>query len=318
MVSIDIYINETTRHADLILPPASPLTQTTTTSCSSAFAVRRVARFNAALRERGAHERADWEIVNGLGAALLASGRKAVARVLRRRALIAAGLAQGDSGLDLATLRGRPHGRRPPGAARALAARRPLPLRADATNAPAGLLDELARFAARDRRRATGAWLLIGRRDVRSNNSWMHNAPRLAKGKPRHQLLMHPDDMAARGLRDGMRVRVRSRVGAIETDVLGDAAAAGRVACLPHGFGHGRAGVRMARAAALPGESYNDLTDALASRGRLRQRRAQRACRSSRGAGEPRPLPALLGHLHEPCWSSGENAPVEGLNARTR
>jgi anaerobic selenocysteine-containing dehydrogenase len=95
----------------------------------------------------------------------------------------------------------------------------------------------------------------------------MHNAPRLAKGKPRHQLLMHPDDMAARALSDGMQVRVSSRVGAIVTDVLGDPGLRPGVACLPHGFGHGRAGVRLARASLLPGESYNDLTDALAVEG---------------------------------------------------
>jgi anaerobic selenocysteine-containing dehydrogenase len=78
---------------------------------------------------------------------------------------------------------------------------------------------------------------------------------------------MHPDDMAARALSDGMQVRVSSRVGAIVTDVLGDPGLRPGVACLPHGFGHGRAGVRLARAAALPGESYNDLTDALAVEG---------------------------------------------------
>jgi anaerobic selenocysteine-containing dehydrogenase len=73
--------------------------------------------------------------------------------------------------------------------------------------------------------------------------------------------------MAARGLVDGARVAVRSRVGAIHTEVLGDPGLRPGVACLPHGFGHGRDGVRLARAVQVPGESYNDLTDPLAIEG---------------------------------------------------
>jgi len=130
------------------------------------------------------------------------------------------------------------------------------------------LLAELERFAARERADIADDGLrLIGRREVRNNNSWMHNAPRLAKGKPRHQLLMHPDDMRARGLQDGGRVAVRSRIGEIRTDVLGDAGLMPGVACLPHGFGHGRPGIQLGRASTVPGESYNDLTDRLAVEG---------------------------------------------------
>jgi anaerobic selenocysteine-containing dehydrogenase len=89
----------------------------------------------------------------------------------------------------------------------------------------------------------------------------MHNAPRLVKGKPRHHLEMHPDDLAARGLSDGERVRIRSRVGHVDVEVHASDAVRVGVVCLPHGFGHGRAGTRMARAAQVEGPSYNDLTD---------------------------------------------------------
>jgi len=109
---------------------------------------------------------------------------------------------------------------------------------------------------------ATGDLLLIGRRHVRSNNSWMHNAPRLVKGKPRHALQMHPADLAARGLNDGAMVRVVSRVGAIEVAVESTDDMRRGVVCLPHGFGHGMADTRLARANAVVGPSYNDLTDA--------------------------------------------------------
>jgi anaerobic selenocysteine-containing dehydrogenase len=265
MVSIDIYINETTRHADLILPPASPLTQDHYDSIFNA--VRRVARLNRALHPRGDDERADWEIVSGLGAAYAASAGKEWRALPPPRDLIAIGLARGDSGLDLAALEAAPHGLdlgplRPSLLARLQTASGCIEC------APPALLAELKRFAARERTdMAKDGLRLIGRREVRSNNSWMHNAPRLAKGKPRHQLLMHPDDMAARGLQEGGRVAVRSRIGEIRTEVVGDAGLMPGVACLPHGFGHGRPGIQLARASALAGESYNDLTDPLAIEG---------------------------------------------------
>ena len=102
---------------------------------------------------------------------------------------------------------------------------------------------------------------LIGRRHVRSNNSWMHNSRRLVKGKPRHQLFMHPDDLAARGLRGGDQVRVCSRVGAVEVEVMATDAIMRGVVSLPHGWGHARPGVALRVAGALQGQSANDLTD---------------------------------------------------------
>jgi len=102
---------------------------------------------------------------------------------------------------------------------------------------------------------------LIGRRDIRSNNSWMHNAPRLIKGKPRHQLLMHPDDLAARGIVDGVDVRVRSVIGSVTVAVKSCDDLMRGVVSLPHGFDHRRAGTRLTRAATLDGASYNDISD---------------------------------------------------------
>ncbi|MDQ0979366.1 anaerobic selenocysteine-containing dehydrogenase [Pseudomonas synxantha] len=126
--------------------------------------------------------------------------------------------------------------------------------------APAVILADLARFEAQPVPVADEL-LLIGRRHVRSNNSWMHNYHRLVKGKPRHQLLMHPDDLARRQLNDGQRVRVSSRIGMIEVDVLASLDMMPGVVSLPHGWGHGRPGVQMSIASAQPGASANDLTD---------------------------------------------------------
>ena len=103
---------------------------------------------------------------------------------------------------------------------------------------------------------------LIGRRQLRSNNSWMHNAPRLMKGRDRCTLLIHPDDAAARGLASGDRARVRSRVGEVEVPVEVSPTVMPGVVSLPHGFGHDRPGVRLRVASRQPGVSMNDLTDA--------------------------------------------------------
>ena len=122
------------------------------------------------------------------------------------------------------------------------------------------ILADLARFAAQPVPVADEL-LLIGRRHVRSNNSWMHNYHRLVKGKPRHQLLMHPDDLTRRQLSDGQRVRVSSRTGMIEVEVVASADMMPGVVSLPHGWGHGRPGVQMSIANSQPGASANDLTD---------------------------------------------------------
>ncbi len=107
----------------------------------------------------------------------------------------------------------------------------------------------------------TGELVLIGRRQLRSNNSWMHNVPTMMKGSNKCTLIVHPDDAARLGLAEGSNARVRSRVGEVEVPVeLSDEMMPG-VVSLPHGWGHGRKGVRMSVAEANAGVSMNDLTD---------------------------------------------------------
>ncbi len=261
-VAIDIYINETTRHADLILPPASPLTQDHYDVIFNSFAVRRVARLNAPIRERNADERGDWEIINGLAAAIAAAHGKPWQSLPPPRAMIAAGLARGTSGLTLADLEAAPHGLD-------LGPLRPTLLTRLQTEsgriecAPPLLLAALSQLSVPEPLQEPRSLRLIGRRDIRSNNSWMHNAPRLVKGKPRHQLFIHPDDARARALAEGSHVRIRSRVGEVVTQVRLSEDMMPGVVCLPHGFGHQRQDSRLSRARELPGESYNDLSDPL-------------------------------------------------------
>ena len=265
MLSIDFYINETTRYADLILPPTAPLEHDHYDTTFNMFAVRNVTRFNQAVLAKPAGALHDWEIFVGLAQAWVAKNGGELKPTLAPEQMIDLGLRHGPYGdqsaykLSLAALRDHPHGLDLGGLQPNLAGRLQTATR-QVQAAPALLLADLRRFAAQPLPKA-GELLLIGRRHVRSNNSWMHNYQRLVKGKPRHQLLMNPLDLDRRGLVDGQSVRVRSRVGAIEVEVAASEEMMPGVVSLPHGWGHARPGVQMSIAGALPGASANDLTD---------------------------------------------------------
>ncbi|AZC33091.1 Formate dehydrogenase-O, major subunit [Pseudomonas chlororaphis subsp. piscium] len=265
MVSIDLYINETTHYADLILPSTSALENDHYDTTFNMFAVRNISRFNRAILPKPEGALHDWEIFVGLARAFAARTGKELKPTVPPAQMIDRGLRAGRyseaSGFNLsvATLADHPHGidlgpLKPNLAARLKTESR----RVQA--APAPIMADLQRFAALQAP-AADELVMIGRRHVRSNNSWMHNYHRLVKGKPRHQLLMNPDDLAQRGLADGQRVRVSSRVGAIEVEVLASSEMMPGVVSLPHGWGHGRPGVQMSIAMAQPGSSANDLTD---------------------------------------------------------
>ena len=126
--------------------------------------------------------------------------------------------------------------------------------------APDLLLADLERLAASLERPSEGL-LLVGRRHVRSNNSWMHNLPMLAKGPLRCTLQVHPDDAARHGLADGGMARVSSRVGSVLAPVEVTEDVTPGVVCLPHGWGHDAPGSRLRVAAERPGTNSNVLTD---------------------------------------------------------
>ncbi len=265
MLSVDFYINETTRYADLILPPTAPLEHDHYDTTFNVFAVRNVTRFNEAILAKPEGALHDWEIFVGLAQAFAARTGLELKPTLAPEQLIDMGLRFGPYGdrserkLSLAALRDHPHGLDLGPLQANLAARLKTASKA-VEAAPELLLGDLARFAAQVPP-AADELLLIGRRHVRSNNSWMHNYHRLVKGKPRHQLLMNPSDLASRGLVDGQRVQVRSRVGSIEVEVAASDEVMAGVVSLPHGWGHARPGVQMAIASEQPGASANDLTD---------------------------------------------------------
>ena len=265
MLSIDLYINETTRYADLILPSTSALENDHYDTTFNLFAVRNVTRFNRAILAKPEGALHDWEIFVGLAKAFAEKTGKELKPTMPPAKMIDMGLRMGRYGdvsehkLSLATLFDHPHGIDLGALKPNLATRLKTPNQ-HIQAAPPEILADLARFAAL-RAPAADELLMIGRRHVRSNNSWMHNFHRLVKGKPRHQLLMHPDDLASRGLVDGQRVRVSSRVGQIEVEVLASLDMMKGVVSLPHGWGHARPGVQMVIASSQPGSSANDLTD---------------------------------------------------------
>ena len=284
MVSIDFYLNETTRFAHVILPPTSALEHDHYDLVFHALAIRNTAKYSEALYPPRESDdvRHDWQIFNALTWRMKGDG--ALSR-LRARAEGAVLARLGPHGmLDLA-LRTGPHGVR----LRAFPPRRGVDLRA-LRDAPHGIdLGALepclpARLRSKDRRISLAPPLvvadvarlegrlarddsdasmleLIGRRELRSNNSWMHNSERLVKGPQRCTLRMHPRDAGARGLVSGALARITSRVGAVVAPVeISDEMMPG-VVSLPHGWGHTRKGTRLAVAEAHPGVSLNDLTD---------------------------------------------------------
>lgn len=269
MAAVDIYLNETTRHADVILPPTGALERDHYDLVFQTLAVRNTARFTPAVFEKERDARHDWQIYRAVALRTLSRletkpSLKARA-VLRARLsvspshLIALLLRRGRTGVSLRKLRAQPSGLD-------LGPLRPglLPGRLQTRDrrvvlAPALVLADL------DRLRSTpppeeGALFLIGRRHRQDNNSWMHNTPRLTRGKPRHHLLMHPKDLANRGISDGAMVTVTSRVGEVRVEVRATDDMMPGVVSLPHGYGHAR-NPGMRTAAGVPGVSINDLTD---------------------------------------------------------
>jgi anaerobic selenocysteine-containing dehydrogenase len=308
MISLDLYLNETSRFAHVIFPGPSPLEQPHYDVLLSQFAVRNVARWSPPVFPLAEGAEPEWRTLLRLGAIASGAGlgdpvealdeswaRARIERALRDPASpirhrsvdeLMAALAPrtGPARLVDFTLRAGPwgdhFGARPEGLTLAkleaaphgvdlgpLAPRMPDVLRTPSGKvelAPERMLADLPRLRAWQPP-GDGQLVLIGRRHVRSKNSWMHNLPRLVRGRPRCTLLVHPGDAARAGLVHGGRARVASKAGAVVATVeLSDAMRPG-VVSLPHGFGHDAPGARMATARAHAGINSNELaaSDAL-------------------------------------------------------
>ena len=283
-VAIDIYKNETARHAHMILPPTHALERSHFDLVFQALAVRNTTKYSPPVLPKPPGALEDWEILYDLGMRLggLRFGKRTLdllARTAWRAGfkltpdrlldLMLRSGRRGDkflpfsSGLSLKKLARHPHGLDlgPLEPARDRKVRTP---DGRVELAPEVLVREVAsveRWV--DEVRAPGALVLIGRRDVRSNNSWMHNVRSLTKGPDRTTLLVNPLDAARLGLSSGQPVRVRSRVGSVVvTSKTSDEVMPG-VVSLPHGWGHQVSKDSLQIAGEQPGASANALTDEL-------------------------------------------------------
>jgi len=296
MVSLDIYLNETSRHADVILPGLSPLEEAHYDVMFAQFSHRNQARYSAPVLARANGQPEEWEsmlriaaIVSGLGAQadIDAFDDAALEADLNKSAGPEAGqimealrpLRGADRMLELA-LRTGPYGdqfgKHPDGLTLAklraapsgidlgpMGQRIPEALRTPSGKielAPQLLLDDLARVAA-DLQAPPPELVIIGRRQLRSNNSWMHNLPVLAKGAYRCTALLHPLDAARLGIADGGMARISNGERRIDVQVdVSDEMMPG-VVSLPHGWGHDLPGAQLNVAAERPGVNLNALLD---------------------------------------------------------
>ena len=306
MVSVDIYCNETTRHADVILPPPSLLERSHYDASFANLAVRNVANYSApvfepsgpseanilarlALVVGGQGAQADPAIIDSMllrgvvesrvaksDSALLGReveqlvaqekgrpGPEAILDVMLRTGPYGDGFGEEAEKLSLAELEENPHGidlgpllPQVPTVLSTPSAR--IELMADE------LVDELDRLDQELSAERAEGLLLVGRRQLRSNNSWMHNVPALVAGRSRCTLQMHPNDAAERGLEAGDIADLSSRVGRVRAPVEISRDIMPGVVSLPHGWGHGQQGTRLEVAATHQGINSNTLTDGMA------------------------------------------------------
>jgi len=263
-VAIDFYLNETSRRAHLVLPPMHVFESGNYELVLGSFAVRPFARYSPPILPPPAGERDDWEILSELAARLVgpntprfgAWARRTLASAPER--VIDLLLKTGRHKLSLEQLAAYPHGKD----LGPMTPARHERVQTDdrrAHLAPDVFIADLPRLL-RWIDAPAAPIVLIGRRHMRSNNSWMHNLKPLVKGPSRAQLMMHPLDAAARGIVTKSRVRVRSRAGELEAEVEVTDDVRPGVVSMAHGFGHAPGGLRLAGGL---GPSVNAITDEL-------------------------------------------------------
>jgi anaerobic selenocysteine-containing dehydrogenase len=286
MASIDFYVNETSSHAHIILPPTESLERGHYDLAFHLLAVRNTTKHSPALFQPNGETRQDWEILLELQTRMQHQGllgrvkRQFIKQFLGPERILDLGLRFGpygaglnpfSKGLTLRKVKKAVHGidlgpltSCLPGRLRTSDKRIEL--------APEVLVKDVERVKDWARTRlacqpasphSNGDLLLIGRRQLRSNNSWMHNSERLVKGKPQCTLLMHPTDAAQRHLASGQNAVVRSRVGSVKVPIEVSEEMMPGVVSIPHGWGHDRLGNQLEVAQQHAGASINDVTDNL-------------------------------------------------------
>ena len=281
-VAHDIYINETTRHADLILPSPSGLETDHYDFVFLALAVRNVSKYSPQIFAPAAGSMYDWQIMKELALRLMPkptgiAGRlrtgiqKRILRWLTPDRMLDLGLKIGPygifrKGLSLKRLKANPNGidlgeLQPvlPAGLRTTDKKIDAAPQVYVSHLKQAVIPQLK--AATESQPKANEFSLIGRRHLRSNNSWMHNSKRLVKGADRCTLMMHSSDAETLNLVDGAPVAISSSVGSVKAPLeITDEIMPG-VVSLPHGYGHHRPKTKLSVATEHAGVSINDLTD---------------------------------------------------------
>jgi anaerobic selenocysteine-containing dehydrogenase len=268
VVAVDFYVSETSRHAHVILPPKHVFETGNYDLVLSRFAARNGAKYSPPIVDSHDDARDDWAIATELAARLRgpksALARRAFLRATRElpERAIDVMLRTGPYRLSLRDVERAEHGL-DFGPLEAGGAKRIFHEDGRAHLAPSPLVADVPRVGAwvDAQTRSRDEIVLIGRRHLRSNNSWLHNVRSLAKGPDRARLFVHPDDARRLALEDGCRARVASRAGSASVIVTITDEVMPGVVSLPHGFGHQAAADTLRVAGALPGASANALTD---------------------------------------------------------
>lgn len=261
MLSIDFYINETTRHADIILPPVTNLESPHYDIVFNTFAIRNTAKYSPPLFEKDADAKYDWQIFQELVHRL--NGVAGELKPEPPEVKLSMGLMFGNHGLSLEKLQENPHGID-------LGELQPcFPGRLQTANKRIDLAPEIL-VADVDRLMASSGesnpeypFSLIGRRHLRDCNSWMHNYEILVKGKNRCTVFVNEADAAGLGVSNGQTVKVASRAGSVELPCEITTTIGPGVVSIPHGYGHDRSRTKVSIATEHAGVSINDLTDEL-------------------------------------------------------
>ena len=294
MIAIDNYLNETTRHAHVILPGLSALEQPHFDDLIAMWAVRSAGNYSSPVFPPAPGRPAEWEILLKLGA--LAGGMTleqidvaaiddgyfmalAMAQGIDAAKILPLYEARGPERLLDLQIRSGPfgdrYGERPDGLTLQRFVDAPhgidmgpmVPRLRELLSTPSGKVElahpyvmaDVPRLRARLERKV-GRLLLVSRRHLRSNNSWMHNLETLVRGRDRCTLLVHPDDARAKSLADGALARVTSEAGSIVVPVQVSDEMMPGVVSLPHGWGHDKEGIRLGVARQYAGVNSNILS----------------------------------------------------------
>ena len=260
MVSIDIYLNETTKHAHIILPPTTGLETAIYDLVFHQFAIKNTANYARPLFEKSANQRHDWEIFKALTERL--SGKSSPLNLEQTLDYLFKYSVYKEPKLSVATLLKHPHGLdfgplKPQLPKRLFTADKKIDLTPELLVADLKRLDKILQ----PKTDKTYPFYLIGRRQLRSNNSWMHNSKRLVKGKERCTLLINSEDANRLKLKNSEKVSVTSHVGTVIIPVEITDQMMPKVVSIPHGWGHHHKDIKLEVAQNHPGVSLNDLTD---------------------------------------------------------